>query len=103
MSSKNILMGSEIKSNKSNNNFNKKKSFFSKNTENKNKYNNTFLIEPTKNNKFINKNKIMQKKYSTKNGFNFGKRISADYIPNQISNKLSIKVENHKRKTVQFF
>lgn len=102
MSSKNILMGSEIKSNKSNNNFNKKKSFFSKNTENKNKYNNTFLIEPTKNNKFINKNKIMQKKYSTKNGFNFGKRISADYIPNQISNKLSIKVENHKRKTVQF-
>jgi len=96
-SSKNILLGSDLKSSK---NINKKKSFFAKKP---NKYNNTFLIEPTKNNEIINKNKILEKKFSTKNAFKAIKRISVDCnISNKMANKLAIKVENHKRKTVQF-
>ena len=97
MSTKNILLGSDTQSN----NITKKKSFFAK--EKDNKYNNTFLIKPTKNNEIINQNKIMEKKYSTKNGLISIKRKSSDYYnSNKISNKLNIKLENHKRKTVQY-
>ena len=45
----------------------------------------------------------MDKKYSTKNGLISIKRMSSVYyISNQISNRLNIKVENHKRKTMQY-
>ena len=83
------------------NNIIKKKSFISKKHDNK--YNNTFLIKTTKSNEIINRNKLFDKKYIAKNGFISIKRFSSDYnISNQISNKLAIKVENHKRKTMQY-
>ena len=95
MSSKNILFGPEIKSIK------KRKSFFAK--KNKNIYNNTFLIEPTNNNEIININKISDKKYSTKKGFISIKEINEEYnISNRMVNKLSSKLENHKKQAIHY-
>ena len=70
---------------------------------NRDRFNNSYLIQPITNNNLINKNKIIEKKFSWKKKKSLGKKIKEDYnLSNCIENKKVEKTENSKRKNNQF-